>query len=215
MIAQLIRTEVNGNLNAMIGLTASSILGLFLFVFFTELRELAPVYVFTLIALGVSGLYIYIRAKRERRGRLHAQLPVTPLQVVLAEWCFTFLIILIPGSVLVVAGLLHPDFTSLEVMRNFLVFFCALSSVLAALAIAVNIGKLPRPYSTAFQWLWILLVLLFIMVAPISADTGGFFFTAERQPNWPLISWFYGISSLILIGTNIWLHQRAEDYLGN
>lgn len=215
MIGQLIRTEVSGNLNTLIGLTVCSLLGLLLFVFTTGMRELGPVIAFTLIPLGVAGIFTSIRAKRERRERLLAQLPVTQLQIILAEWSFAFLLILIPGSILVIAGLLHADYTAFEVLRNFFVFFCVITTVLAALAIVVSIGKLPQPYSTVFQWLWILLVLLFLAVAPISIDTKSFFFSAPGTPNWTLIASFYGISSLSLLGTNIWLHQRAEDYLGN
>lgn len=215
MIGKLVQTEITGNSKSLIGLSACCLLGLFLFVFASSLGEIAVVIPFTLVPLAVAGLYVYIRARRERRLRLLAQLPVTQLQIVLAEWCFTFLIILIPGITLLVAGLLYPKYTSLEALRYFFVAFCVLTTMLAALAIAQNIGKLPQPYVSAYQWLWILAVLAFLSIAPISAETQSFFFPALSEPNWPLISSFYAVSSLILMGTNIWLHQRAEDYLGN
>lgn len=215
MIGQLIQTEISGNLKALTGLTASCLLGFFLFVFASGLREIGFVISFAAISLPIAGLYIYTRARRERRARLLAQLPVTPLQVVVAEWSFTFLLILIPGSTLVVAGLLDANYSAADVLRSFLAFFFALISTLAALAIAQNLGNLGRPYSGVYQWLWIFLAGLLLMVVPISADLNSFFFSDFGEPNWKLITAFYAGSSVCLLGLNIWLHQLEEDYLGH
>ena len=214
MIHQLIRTEIIGNLNILSGLVAVNLVGLLIFIFGTQMRGIDPVIVFALIPACIAAFAIYTRAKRERRSRLHAQLPVTQLQIVISEWCFAFITLLIPLSVFLVAALLSSDYSFIEAFRTFFVVFCAIVSVLAAIAIAMGIGKLPRPYSRVLEWLWIVFVLFFIALAPISLDSRSFFFSPGGIPNWTLISTFYGLSAAGLVGVNIWLHQKAEDYLG-
>jgi len=215
MIRHLIRTEIIGNLNILSGLIAVNLVGLLIFIFATQMQEIAPAIVFSIIPAGIAAFAIYTRAKRERRSRLHAQLPVTQLQIVISEWCFAFITLLIPASILLLSALLSNEYSFIEALRNFFVIFCAITSVLAAIAIAMGIGKLPRPYSRVLEWLWILFVLFFIALAPISLDSRSFFFSAAGIPNWTLISTFYGVSAVGLVAVNIWLHQKAEDYLGN
>ncbi|PCJ25556.1 MAG: hypothetical protein COA96_06965 [SAR86 cluster bacterium] len=215
MIIQIVKMEIMGNLEIFTGLLAMHLIGLFIFTFPLEFTELGIVIATTILPGSVAGLYVFSRTKKERRSRFLSQLPVTPQQIVIAEWIFISLIIALPCSVLFLAGLMHPAYTLWEVTRLFIIFYCALISFLAALSIAMDIPKLPVPYSPIIMFLWLFLITIYALLLPISMDTREFLFTSDRQPYWSLILTFYGIIGVTLLTAKYWLHGKVDDYLGN
>ena len=229
MISRLVRTELESYLHDLVvwGGTVCFLLVLFLSFMGTvvvtqssdpssgslaDLFLLAAGLSFVLLAIKVSG-----RNALERRTRLFAQLPVSTREVSYASWCVRLLCLSIPTLAFTVFLARAANMTFATFALLTLATYLGGTTVVAAISVAMSIRPLTFPMSAWAKgiyiacvivavviWiLWNLLVLPPLEAIGSLADVGV-----------PGLTGYFLVSSVGLVVVDIWLRDRADDYLG-
>ena len=215
MISQLVRTEFESNL-AGIGHAALLVIATSL-VFFTLMLDpdgddLEAFLALSLTLAGVMGARVYLRYSRQKHARIYAQLPVTSRQVCLAVWCFTLTCLLVPTFFWVMFLLLHEDYAISHLLPAVVSFYVGVTALIATISIATNVANLP---GTRY-WKWIYTIAFMVFAFALVATEFGtlIFFLEEGTADWAVIVPLLLLTSTGLVMADIWLHKRADNYLG-
>ncbi len=215
MIGQLVRTEIKANRALLSISTGIAFVLFFLAVDASGLSIGAGTTVSIVVSILVPGLFL-VRGKQEKRIRALSQLPTTPLQVGIAGWCFTLLSLCVPCLIwLLFASLpgsqwgLMTDTDSGRVVlgalpRSIAEFYFGAVSVVASVSISVTVMSRPPSRARFLKWLWALAVAVGVFTFANSLGARDLLLSAPV-----LIPLGSG-----LVIADIWLHNRADNYLG-
>jgi hypothetical protein len=164
-----------------------------------------------LLAIKVSG-----RNALERRPRLFSQLPVSTRDVTFASWYVRLFCLWIPtlASTVFLARAANMPFARFALIT--LAIYLGGTTVVAAISVAMNIRHLPPPMSTWANGVYIgcgvvavaiwFLGNLLVMPPAHSATIGSI--------GLPGLTGLLMVSSVGLVALDVWLRDRADDYLG-
>ena len=217
MISQIVRTEFQSNL-AGIGPTALLVIAASL-VFFTLMSDpdgddLELFLVLSLVVSWVMGARIYLRYSRQKHARIYAQLPVTHRQVCIAVWGFTLAGLLVPTFFWLLFLLLHRAYSVSHLLPAVVSFYLGVTALIATIAIATNNVNLSGPRTLFWKWIYTIAFLVFSLVLVASEFGTLIFFLEEGTADWAVIVPVLLLTSVGLVMADIWLHQRADNYLG-
>ena len=212
MITQLVRTELQSNHFTLVLFALFSLP--ILMITFAANGPLFPIMIFPLLLYGVMGISIYLRHSREKRTRLFSQLPVSRQQVCVAGWSFALLTAAMPACTFLVFVVLDGNRTISQSLPHILSLYLAAATLITAIAIAIKPTNLSASVSRYWKWVPAAVVVIFLFFWVNSADMGILFFLEKGQPNWALTLAFLLFLSIGFVLVDIWLHRRADNYLG-
>ena len=177
-------------------------------------NDLEMFLVLSLMLSGVMGARIYLRYSRQKHARIYAQLPVTQHQVCMAVWCFTLACLLVPTFFWLLFLLLHEDYSISHLLPAVVSFYLGVTAAIAAISIATNIANLSGSRARYWKWIYTMAFMIFAF-ALVGTELGTLvFFLEEGTADWAVIVPVLLLTSVGLVMADIWLHQRADNYLG-
>ena len=229
MISKLVRTELESYLHDLVVWGGPVFFLLVLFLAFMgtvvarsgdPLSDLSGLF---LLPVGLSSMLLAVKVSRrnvlEKRTRLFSQLPVSTREVSLASWCVRLLWLLIPTLAFSVffARAANMPFATFALVT--LATYLGGTTLVAATSVAMSIRHLPSLMSAWAKGvyiacaigavvIWFLGNLLLLPPSPPAA-IGSF-----AGAGLPFLTGCLMVSSVGLVVLDVWLRDRAEDYLG-
>jgi hypothetical protein len=230
MISKLVRTELESYLHDLVvwGGTLFFLLVLFLSFIGTVVVQsgdhssgyLSNLF---LLSMGLSSVLLAVKVSGrnaiEKRTRLFSQLPVSTREVSFASWCVRLLWLSIPtlACTVFLARTANMPFATFALVT--LATYLGGTTLVAAISMAMSIRHLPSLMSAwakgvyiacaiAAVVIWFLGKLLLLPPSPPAA-IGSF-----AGAGLPFLTGCLMVSSVGLVVLDVWLRDRADDYLG-
>jgi hypothetical protein len=180
------------------------------------------------LSVGLSSVLVAIKVSRrnavEKRTRLFSQLPVSTREVSVASWYVRLLCLSVPvlACTIVLARATDMPFAVFPLVT--LATYLGATTLVAAISVAMSIPHLPSPMSSWAKGIYALCAVIAflvwlignLLVSPYGARRGGVnpaFGNLEGMGLAGLTGWLM-VSSVGLVVLDIWLRDRADDYLG-
>jgi hypothetical protein len=176
-----------------------------------------------LLSVCVSSVLLAVKVSQrnaiEKRTRLFAQLPVSTREVSLASWCVRLLCLSIPTLAFTVflARVANMRFATFALVT--LATYLGGTSLVAAISVAMSIRHLPPPMSAWANGVYIACAIgavviwflgnLLVLPPPSPAAIGSL-----AGAGLPALTGCLMVSSVGLVVLDVWLRDRADDYLG-
>lgn len=168
---------------------------------------------FCLVAAGLA----LLRHKRERHGRLYAQLPVTAAQVRLAYWCHAGLYIVVSTLMLALVMLAAGELPVLDMLLYLLLYLSHAGVLMALLSILTgnSLRLIPeeiRRRTIAYFFLASFITFLFLVA--IGFVVSWYVYILEGGVvDWALLTLLMVIACSALVAADIQLFRRRDSYL--
>jgi hypothetical protein len=227
MIKRLVRTELESYLHDLVVCGGPVLFVLVVFLSFTgtmvvQSRDASSPGLsgMFLLSVGLSSMLLAAKVSQrnalERRTRLFAQLPVSTREVSIASWCVRLSCLSVPTLAcnVFLARALNLPFATFALAT--LATYMAVTTLVAAISVAMSIRHLPPPIPAWATRVYIALPIVAfliwfignVMVLPPdpSAETGSLGLAG-------VTAWLM-VSGVGLVVVDIWLRERLDDYLG-
>jgi hypothetical protein len=170
------------------------------------------------MAFVIGGVAVTMRSRRQRRTRLFAQLPATPIEIRAANWIMAAIGLLVPLVLWLIffGGNLPVKIDGWQLAR-FVTLICSLAFItIALISILHTAGSLRRPLNIVVR---IATLIAFIAVTQLFAWFANRGATppirvADGTPGWPVLLATIVATAVILIAVDIWLDRLADNRLG-
>lgn len=230
MISRLVRTELESYLHDLVGWGGTVFLLLVLFLSFmgtvvarsgdTLSDNLSGLF---LLSVGLSSVLLAVKVSGrnavEKRIRLFSQLPVSTREVSFASWCVRLLWLLIPTLAFSVffARAANMPFATFALVT--LATYLGGTTLVAAISVAMSIRPLAFPMSAWAKGVYIACVIVAVVIwilwnlwvlPPFPTAAIGRLAGAGL----PGLIGCLMVSSVGLVVLDVWLRDRADDYLG-
>jgi hypothetical protein len=228
MISRLVRTELESYLHDLVVWGGTVF---FLFVLFFSFMgtvvarsgdPLSDLFDLLLLSLGLSSVLLALKVSQrnavEKRARLFSQLPVSTREVSYASWCVRLLWLSIPTLACTVS-LAPANMPFARFALVTLATYLGGTTVVAAISVAMNLRHLPPPMSTWANGVYIaggiVAVVIWFLGKLLVLPPG------PHTPIWspagaalPGLTGCLMVSGVGLVVLDVWLRDRADDYLG-
>ena len=227
MISRLVRTELESYVHDLVvwGGPVCFLLVLFLSFMGTvvarsrdPLSDLSGLF---LLPVGLSSMLLAVKVSQrnvlEKRTRLFSQLPVSTRDVSLASWCVRLLWLPIPtiACTVLLASAANMPFATFALVTT--ATYLGATTLVAAISVAMSIRPLAFPMSAWAKGVyvacfivavvWILLWNLWVL--PPAEAVGR-----PAGVGLPGLTGCLMVSGVGLVVVDVWLRDRADDYLG-
>jgi hypothetical protein len=226
-LSRLVRTELESYLHDLVVWGGPIFLLLVLFLSFLGTvvarsgDSLSDYLSLFLLSVGLSSVLLAVKISGrnaiEKRTRLFSQLPVSTREVSLASWCVRLLCLSIPtlACTVFVARAANMPFATFALVT--LATYLGGTTLVAAISVAMSIRPLPSPISAWARGVYIGCAIVVIVIW----ITGNLFvFPSLRSAaigslaGLPGLTGCLMVSSVGLVALDVWLRERADDYLG-
>ena len=225
MIKRLVRTELESYLHDVVVWGGPVFFVLVLFLSFMGTMLVQPrgasspgLFGVFLLSVGLSSLVLAAKVSQrnalERRTRLFAQLPVSTREVSIASWCVRLSCLSVPTLACSVffARVSNLPFTTFALAT--LATYMVLTTLVAAISVAMSIRHLPPPIPAWANRVYIALPIVAFLIwfignvmvmPPSSGETDSL--------GLPAVAGWLMVSGVGFIVVDIWLRERLDDYL--
>jgi hypothetical protein len=227
VISRLVRTELESYLHDLVvwGGTAFFLLVLFFSFMGTvvarsedPLSDLSGVFLLSVVlSSALLAVKVSMRNALEKRTRLFSQLPVSAREVSLASWCVRWLCLSIPtlACSVFLARAENMSFAMFALVT--LATYLGGTTLVAAISVAMSIRPLASPMSAWAKGVYIACAIVAVviwslgnlLVLPAPAAIGSL-----ADAGLPGMTGCLMVSSVGLVVVDVWLRDRADDYLG-
>jgi hypothetical protein len=228
MISRLVRTELESYLHDLVvwGGTVFLLLVLFFSFMGTVVARSGDalsdnLFDLFLLSVGLSSVLLAVKLSQrnalEKRTRLFSQLPVSTRDVSFASWCVRLLCLSIPvlACTVFLARAANMPFVTFALVT--LATYLGGTTLVAAISVAMSIRPLAFPMSAWAKGVYIACAIVAVViwiignlfVLPWPAAIGSL-----AGAGLPGLTGCLMVSSLGLVVLDVWLRDRADDYLG-
>ena len=222
LTSRLIRIELESYLHDLVVWGGTVFFFLILFLSFigtvvvTRKDDDSPNYLFLLLllAVGLSSVLVAVKVSQqnafEKRTRLFSQLPVSMREVSYASWCVRLLWLSIPTLAFTVflARIANMPFTRFALVT--LATYLAGVTLVAAISVATSVRWAKSVYIAIGIAAFVVWFIGNVFVMPPLAATGSPFAGVGLMG----LTGFLMVSGVGLVVLDVWLRDRADDYLG-